>query len=33
MGTLKHLWNKEETVAVLKLFLKNENKNLSKKQC
>lgn len=30
MGTLKHLWNKEETVAVLKLFLKNENKNLSK---
>ena len=30
MGTLKHLWNKKETVAVLKLFLKNENKNLSK---
>ncbi len=30
MRALKHLWNKEETIAVLRLFLKNGNKNLSK---
>lgn len=30
MRALKHLWNKEETITVLRLFLKNGNKNLSK---